>query len=205
MPDAGEVPLVARHVVATSCGSKFDVSQVRADLRRRAEEHRAERASSSCSSRKDLVDGGRKDIPKIFRYATHAENNSLYNTPPTFAIYLVRNVLAWVKEIGRPRRDREAATARRASVLYGAIDAHADFYRAPVEKTAARSMNVVFRLPTEELEEKFVAEAAEAEDGRPGRAPLGRRHPRLDVQRRDGRVVEALVAFMNDFAKRSPA
>ncbi len=52
--------------------------------------------------------GGRKDIPKIFRYTTHAENNSLYNTPPTFAIYLMRNVLAWIEEQGGLDRDGAA-------------------------------------------------------------------------------------------------
>ena len=79
-----------------------------------------------------VVAGGRTDIPKIFRYATHASQNSLYHTPPTFGIYLVRNVLAWAKGQGgllAIERDNR----KKASLVYGAIDAHAGFYRAPVE------------------------------------------------------------------------
>ena len=111
--------------------------------------------------RKDWMAQGRKDIPKILRYTTHAENNSLYNTPPTFAIYLARNVLSWIKETGG-LKGLEAQNREKAKVLYGAIDGTADFYRAPVEKESRSVMNIVFRLPTEALEEKFVSEAKKA-------------------------------------------
>jgi len=108
--------------------------------------------------RKDLMARGRKDIPKILRYTTFAENNSLYNTPPTFAIYLMRNVLAWIDQQGglvaMERRNNE-----KAELLYGALDRMSGFYRAPVEKAARSTMNIVFRLPTEELDDRFVAEA----------------------------------------------
>jgi len=81
--------------------------------------------------KKDLVARGRKDIPKIFQYRTHAENDSLYNTPPTFGIYLIRNVLDHVKSVGGldvvERENRE-----KARLLYGEIDANAAFYRCPV-------------------------------------------------------------------------
>src|SRR5262249_25212854 len=107
---------------------------------------------------KALVERGRKDIPKIFQYRTHAENNSLYNTPPTFGIYLVRNVLAWAK--GEGGLDGiEKANREKGKILYGAIDAHAGFFRCPVAKESRSLMNVVFRLPSEALEEKFVSEA----------------------------------------------
>jgi phosphoserine aminotransferase len=107
---------------------------------------------------KELVARGRKDIPKIFQLRTHAENKSLYNTPPTFGIYMVRNVLAWLKGLGglaaMERRNRE-----KAGRLYGAIDANAAFYRCPVERESRSVMNVVFRLPSEADEERFVKEA----------------------------------------------
>ena len=100
-------------------------------------------------------------IPSIFRFKTHADNQSMYNTPPTFSIYLMRNVLAWIKELGglpaMEQRNRE-----KARVLYGAIDASAGFYRCPVEVSARSVMNVVWRLPTEQLEEQFVKEATKA-------------------------------------------
>jgi phosphoserine aminotransferase len=107
---------------------------------------------------KELVERGRKDIPKIFQFRTHAENKSLYNTPPTFGVYMVRNVLAWLKGQGGLAAI-EAANRRKAARLYGAIDANPSFYRCPVERESRSVMNVVFRLPTEALEEQFVAEA----------------------------------------------
>jgi phosphoserine aminotransferase len=109
-------------------------------------------------AQKSFVAQGRKDIPKIFQYRTHAENDSLYNTPPTFGIYLMRNVLAWAKSEGGVA-GMEARNAEKARVLYAAIDARPDFFRAPVEKGSRSVMNVVFRLPTEALEEQLVAEA----------------------------------------------
>jgi phosphoserine aminotransferase len=111
--------------------------------------------------RKDFLARARRDIPKIFQYRVHAENGSLYNTPPTFAVYLVRNVLAWAKGAGGldviERWNRE-----KAALVYGAIDRRAGFYRCPVEAGARSVMNVVFRLPSEALEERFVAEAKQA-------------------------------------------
>lgn len=112
-------------------------------------------------ARKEFLSKARKDIPKIFRYQTHAEADSLYNTPPTFAIYLVRNVLEWVEAngglAGMERRNRAKADA-----LYGCLDSLSGFYTAPVEKASRSTMNVVFRLPTEALEEQFVADAKKA-------------------------------------------
>jgi phosphoserine aminotransferase len=107
---------------------------------------------------KDLVANGRKDIPKIFQLRTHAEHRSLYNTPPTFGVYMVRNVLAWLKGEGGLAA-MEARNRRKAARLYGVIDANAGFFRCPVERQSRSVMNVVFRLPSEALEEAFVAEA----------------------------------------------
>jgi len=107
---------------------------------------------------KDLIEKGRKDIPKIFQFRTHADNKSLYNTPPTFGIYMVRNVLSWIKgQGGLPKL--EEANRKKASRLYGVIDANSRFYRSPAEKESRSTMNVVFRLPSPELEDQFIAEA----------------------------------------------
>jgi phosphoserine aminotransferase len=153
-------------------------------------------------ARKDIVDAGRKDIPTIFRYATHAANNSLYNTPPTFGIYLARNVLAYVKEIGG-LAEVERRNRKKGEVLYGAIDAQPDFFRASVEKDSRSLMNVVFRLPSEELEKKFVAEALKQNMvGLAGHRSTGgirvSTYNAVTIE-----MVETLVAFMKDFAKRS--
>lgn len=112
-------------------------------------------------ARREFLARGRRDIPKVLRYQTHADNDSLYNTPPTFAIYLVRNVLEWIE--GQGGLDAlEARNRAKAEVVYGALDRLAGFYRAPVERASRSVMNIVFRCPSEVLDEKFVAEAKKA-------------------------------------------
>ena len=110
---------------------------------------------------KELVEKGRKDIPKIFQFRTHAENKSLYNTPPTFGVYMVRNVLSWLKGQGGLSKVEEV-NRKKATRLYGVIDKNPQFFRSPVEKESRSVMNVVFRLPSEELEATFIAEAKKA-------------------------------------------
>jgi phosphoserine aminotransferase len=152
--------------------------------------------------RKDLVASGRTDIPKIFRYSTHAKENSLYNTPPTFSIYLARNVLRWAKELGGLPAI-EARNVKKGAVLYGAIDARPDFYRCPVERESRSLMNVVFRLPTAALEEKFVAEAKKKQMvGLKGHRSVGgiRASTYNAVELAS---IETLVTFMDDFAKQN--
>ncbi len=150
---------------------------------------------------KDLVARGRKDIPKIFQLRTAAENKSLYNTPPTFGIYMVRNVLAWLKDQGGlgaiEKRNRD-----KAAKLYAVLDSNAAFFRCPVEKQSRSVMNVVFRLPTPEKEEAFVAEAKK--NGMVGlkghRSVGGIRVSTYNAV--EPAWVDALCAFMQDFAKR---
>jgi phosphoserine aminotransferase len=107
---------------------------------------------------KELVEKGRKDIPKIFQFRTHAENKSLYNTPPTFGVYMIRNVLSWLKGQGG-LAGMEKVNRKKAARLYGVIDGNPEFFRSPVERESRSVMNVVFRLPTPELEERFIADA----------------------------------------------
>lgn len=112
--------------------------------------------------RKDLVEGGRTDIPKIFQYRTHAKENSLYNTIPTFSVYLMRNVLRWLKERGGLAAV-EADNRKKAARLYGVIDAFPKLFVSDIEKESRSVMNVVFTLPSEALEERFLAEAKKAD------------------------------------------
>ncbi len=103
-----------------------------------------------------------KDLPSYLRYPLHAKKNSLYNTPPTFGIYLLRNVLAYNKSIGGLAAI-EANNRKKGEILYGCIDKHAGFYKPFVTEKADRSlMNVDFFLPTEELTDAFVKEAKKA-------------------------------------------
>jgi phosphoserine aminotransferase len=200
VPEVGAVPLVA-DMSSDFMWKPFDVSRY-AMIYAGAQKNIGPSGVVVVLLKKELVEAGRKDIPVIFRYATHAANNSLYNTAPTFSIYLIRNVLAYTKEIGGlpeiERRNRAKADA-----LYAAIDENADFFRAPVEKASRSTMNVVFRLPSEELEKRFVAEAAK--QGMVGlaghrstggiRASLYNAVPLASV--------ETLIAFMKSFAKQA--
>ena len=151
---------------------------------------------------KDFVEQGRKDLPTILQYRAHAEARSLLNTPPTFGIYLVRNVLSWIKGLGGLDAI-EARNRAKAATVYGTIDAHAGFYRCPVEVGSRSVMNVVFRLPTEELEERFVSEAKKANMvGLKGHRSVGGIRVSL-YNAVEPAWVTTLASFMDDFAKRA--
>jgi phosphoserine aminotransferase len=112
-------------------------------------------------ARKSFLETMRKDLPKIFDYRNILENDSLYNTPPTFSIYLARNVLQWVEEQGGIEA-MEKANREKAALVYGALDGAGGFYDLPVAKESRSTMNVVFRLKSPDLEEKFLAAAKAA-------------------------------------------
>ena len=150
--------------------------------------------------KKELVARGRKDLPAIFQYRTHADNQSLYNTPPTFGIYLVRNVLAWLESEGGVAA-LEERNLKKAGLLYDAIEGSGGFYRCPVDKDCRSIMNVVWRLPTPELEEAFVKQAeAQHMVGLKGHRSVGGIRASIYNAVELG-WVEALASFMKDFAK----
>jgi phosphoserine aminotransferase len=149
-----------------------------------------------------FIDRGRKDLPSILQFRAHAEAKSLLNTPPTFAIYLVRNVALWLKGLGGldaiERRNRA-----KANLLYAAIDENAGFFRAPVERASRSVMNVVFRLPSEEIEKRFIEEAREhAMVGLKGHRSVGGIRVSL-YNAVEPEWVDALTQLMRDFARRS--
>jgi phosphoserine aminotransferase len=196
-PDTGNVPLVA-DMSSDFMWRKFDVNRFSL-IYAGAQKNIGPSGIVLVLARKDIVEGGRKDIPKIFRYKTHADNRSLYNTPPTFSIYLVRNVLAWIKDQGG-LAGIETQNREKGRVLYGTIDKLADFYRCPVAKDSRSLMNVVFRLPTEALEEQFVGEAKKNKMvGLKGHRSVGGiRVSMYNAVSLDS--VKVLTSFMEDFA-----
>ncbi|MBJ6762073.1 3-phosphoserine/phosphohydroxythreonine transaminase [Myxococcaceae bacterium JPH2] len=197
-PEVGNVPLVA-DMCSDFLWRKFDVSRF-ALLYAGAQKNLGPSGVTVVVAAKDFMARGRQDIPKVFRYSVHAENNSLYNTPPTLAIYLARNVLGWIRDLGGldavERRNRE-----KAALLYAALDKHAGFYRAPVERDSRSVMNAVFYLPTEALDATFAAEALKAGmAGLKGHRSVGGIRASLynAVSVED---VRALVSFMDHFVK----
>jgi phosphoserine aminotransferase len=134
-------------------------------------------------------------------YRTHAENKSLYNTPNTWGIYILNLVCKWLKDNGGLAA-MERQNEEKATLLYDTIDS-SDFYRGHADPDARSIMNVTFRLPSEELERKFAAEAtARGLDGLKGHRSVGGiRASIYNAFPRQG--VEALVTFMKEFEKRN--
>jgi phosphoserine aminotransferase len=158
-PDVGSVPLIA-DASSDILSRRIDVSKY-AMIYAGAQKNIGPSGLVVAIAREDLIASGRKDIPQVWRYATHAKANSLWHTPPTFAIYLMRGILRWVKSVGGLAQI-ERWNDEKADLLYSTIDADPEYWRCPVEKTSRSKMNVVFRLPTEALDEKFVKEATAA-------------------------------------------
>ncbi len=150
--------------------------------------------------RKDLVSRTPATVPTMLRYATYTEENSLYNTPPTFGIYMVGLVTDWMKEVGGMDAIEKMNDAK-AALLYQAIDESNGYFRTPVQKASRSKMNIVFRLPTEELEAKFLK--LTSENGMIGlkghRSVGGVRASIYNAMPIEG--VEKLVGLMNDFKK----
>jgi phosphoserine aminotransferase len=198
-PMAGKVPLIA-DMSSDFLWRKVDVSRFGL-LYAGAQKNIGPSGVVVAIVSKELVARGRKDIPKIFQLRTAAENKSLYNTPPTFGIYMVRNVLAWLKGLGGLPAV-EVRNRQKAGRLYAAIDANPGFYRCPVEKESRSVMNVVFRLPSEQDEERFVAEAKKrGMVGLKGHRSVG--GIRVSAYNAvEPAWIDELVAFMGEFAKK---
>jgi phosphoserine aminotransferase len=110
--------------------------------------------------RKELYDRIGKGVPKIFNFKTLAEAKSCLNTPPTFGVYMLLEVFRWMEKQGGLAA-LEKRNAEKARILYETIDGSGGFYTGTVADKGARShMNVTFRLPSEELTDKFVKEAS---------------------------------------------
>lgn len=152
--------------------------------------------------RDDLLARVPPGLPAMLDYKLQAEKKSVYNTPPVFAIYIVRLVLKWMLSLGGlgeiERRNRE-----KAQLLYDAIDASGGYYRGTAEAWCRSRMNVTYRLPSEELEEKFVKEAKAAKlVGLKGHRTVGGVRASLyNAFPREG--VQVLVEYMKEFQRRN--
>ena len=111
--------------------------------------------------RENLLGRSGDDLPTMLDYRTYASHGSLYNTPPVFAIYVVMLVTRWLREEVGGLEKMGALNAEKASLLYDAIDGSDGFYRGHAQGDSRSRMNVTWRLPTEEQERAFLAEADE--------------------------------------------
>ncbi|MFN2529931.1 MAG: 3-phosphoserine/phosphohydroxythreonine transaminase [Pyrinomonadaceae bacterium] len=151
--------------------------------------------------REDLLSRIPDGLHTMLDYRTHTENKSLYNTPNTWGIYIISLICKWLKDKGGLRA-MQSENEQKARLLYDAIDA-TDFYRGHADADCRSLMNVTFRLPSEDLEKKFTAEAtAQGLDGLKGHRSVG--GIRASIYNAFPMAgVAGLVSFMKDFEKRN--
>ena len=152
--------------------------------------------------REDMLQRIPATLPAYLDYRNHADNNSLYNTPPVFGIWAIKLVLENMKKNGGLAAVAER-NLKKAETVYGVVDSSGGFYRSPVDSRYRSNMNLVFRLPTEELEKKFIDDAkALGMIGLKGHRSVGGCRASLyNAMTLEG--ASALAAFMLDFAAKN--
>ena len=199
VPEAGSAPLVA-DTSSDMFSRPLDVSKF-ALIYAGAQKNLAPAGLTLVIVRHDMLQRTPSSLPTMLQYGVHVENKSMYNTPPVFAIYIMRLVLAWqLKQGGLAAIEKR--NLRKADKLYAAID-RTGFYRGHAAKDSRSRMNVTFRLPSEELEKTFAKQATAAGlDGLKGhRSVGGMRASIYNAFPEDG--VDALVQFMAEFERKN--
>jgi phosphoserine aminotransferase len=198
VPDVGEKPLAA-DMSSTILSRPLDVSRFGV-LYAGAQKNVGPAGLTIVIVREDLIGQPRDGTPTMFDYRVHAENGSMYNTPPTYAWYLAGLVFQWLKGLGGLEA-MAAINERKAKALYAAIDA-SGFYTNPVDPACRSWMNVPFTLAKPELDATFLAEAKEAGllTLKGHRSVGGMRASIYNAMPEEG--VAALIDFMGEFERR---
>ncbi|TGE38595.1 3-phosphoserine/phosphohydroxythreonine transaminase [Desulfosporosinus fructosivorans] len=157
-PDLGDVSLVG-DMSSDIMSRRFDVSKFGL-IYAGAQKNLGPAGVTVVIIRKDLLEGIPTNIPSMLRYDIHAKNDSLYNTPPSFSVYMVNLVLRWLKNNGGLVA-AEKRNAEKAVLIYNTIDNSQGYYRGHALKDSRSLMNITFRLPSEDLEKKFAVEATQ--------------------------------------------
>jgi phosphoserine aminotransferase len=197
LPSVGDVPLVS-DTSSNMFSRPIDVAK-HALVYAGAQKNMGPAGVTVVIVRDDMLQRSQKSLPTMLNYAVHAENRSLYNTPPAFAVYALGLVMKWlIAQGGLPAIAR--ANDRKAGKLYAEID-RSGFYRGTASKDDRSLMNVTFRLATEDLEKQFVKESTAAGlDGLKGhRSVGGMRASIYNAFPEEG--VDALVGFMKEFER----
>ncbi len=155
--------------------------------------------------REDLLERAPDDLPTMLAYRTYVEHDSLYNTPPVFAIYVLMLVTRWLRDEVGGLEEQHRRNRAKAAALYEVIDGSDGFYRGHAQPASRSLMNVTFRLPDEELDARFVAEAAERglAELKGHRSVGGVRASIYNAMTIEG--AQALAAFMAEFRERHAA
>ena len=199
-PEVGNVPLI--------CDASSDILHKKIDVNKYALIYAGAQKNIGPSGvtlvilRKDLLERSSDSLHTMLNYKTHVENDSLYNTPNTFGIYIIALVCKWLKSIGG-LDGMYKINKEKADVLYKCIDESGGYYKGHADKDSRSLMNITFNLATEELEKKLISEATAAGfDGLKGhRSVGGLRASVYNAFPKKG--VEDLVSFMKDFQKKN--
>lgn len=197
-PEVGNVPLV--------CDASSDFLHKKIDINKYALIYVGAQKNIGPSGvtvviiRKDMLERSQDSLHTYLNYKIHAENDSMYNTPTTFGIYIAGLVFKWLLNMGG-LDEMYKRNVEKAKILYDAIDASDGFYKGTTEKDSRSLMNVTFRLPNEELEKKFIEESKKKDfEGLKGHRSVG--GIRASIYNAFPKAgVEALVQFMEDFRK----
>ncbi|KAB2954545.1 3-phosphoserine/phosphohydroxythreonine transaminase [Heliorestis acidaminivorans] len=199
-PDYGDIPLIA-DMSSDILSKPFDASKF-ALIYAGAQKNLGPSGVTVVIIRKDLIEQGNKNIPTMLRYDTHSKNDSLYNTPPSFSVYMVGLVAQWIKKQGGLTAIAKH-NEEKAALIYDTIDNSGGYYTGHAEKDSRSLMNLTFRLPNEDLEKAFNSEATKAGlSGLKGhRSVGGMRASIYNAMPREG--CQALADFMKEFQKKN--
>jgi phosphoserine aminotransferase len=199
LPETGTVPLVS-DMSSDIFSRPIDVGK-HALIYAGAQKNLAPAGVTLAIIREDLLQRSPSTLHTMLSYAVHAENGSLYNTPPVFPIYVMRLVMTWLLKNGGLEAV-ETANKKKADTLYAEID-RTGFYRGHAAKDSRSRMNVTFRLPSEDLEKTFAKEATAAGlDGLKGHRSVGGMRASIYNAFPEAGV-HALVDFMREFERKN--
>ncbi|WP_138417307.1 3-phosphoserine/phosphohydroxythreonine transaminase [Aquibacillus sediminis] len=195
IPDTGNVPLIA-DVSSNILSEPLDISKF-GMIYAGAQKNIGPAGLTVVIVRDDLIGHAPENCPTMLDYKTHSESGSLYNTPPTFGIYMAKLVFDWLHELGG-LKEMQKINEQKAALLYDFIEA-SDFYASPVKEDSRSIMNIPFVIPDYELDAKFVeeAQAQGLETLKGHRSVGGMRASIYNAMPVAG--VEALVDFMKEF------
>ena len=200
IPDTGDIPLVAD---MSSCilSEPIDVSRFGV-IYAGAQKNMSAAGLTVVIIREDLLGFAREDTPTMLDYKVMADNGSMYNTPPTYCIYIAKLVYEWILSLGGLEK-MKALNEKKAKLLYDYLDSQ-DYYTAPVEKESRSMMNVTFVTGDADLDKKFASQASDAglKNLKGHRSVGGMRASIYNAMPYEG--VEKLVAFMKEFAQNNP-
>ena len=200
IPDTGDVPLVAD---MSSCimSEPFDVSKFGV-IYAGAQKNMAPAGVTIVIVREDLLGDVLDFTPEMLNWKVMADNDSMYNTPPCYSIYMAKLVCEWLDELGGLEKMKEM-NEKKAALLYNYLDSQ-DYYIAPVKKECRSMMNVTFVTGNADLDKKFASEASAAglKNLKGHRSVGGMRASIYNAMPYEG--VEALVKFMKEFAEKNP-